>query len=76
MQHFGAVLTYLNEWKGQRSVMQARQLRSSVIKACPHCDTGGYIQVKDRAGAFRAVECPHDPAKIAEYEERTGLRLV
>lgn len=76
MQHFGAVLTYLERWQGERSTIQARQRRQAAVKACPHCDGGGYIQVKDKTGAFRAVECPHDAAKITEYEERTGLRWV
>jgi hypothetical protein len=77
MQHFGAVVrSYLERWKGERSTVQARDRRSAAIQACPLCDSGGYIQVKNNTGAFRATECPHDQAKISEYEERTGLRWV
>jgi hypothetical protein len=76
MQHFGAVRTYLERWKGERSTVQARDRRAEAIKTCPLCDDGGYIQVKDASGAFRAIPCPHDQAKITDYEERTGLRWV
>jgi hypothetical protein len=48
-----------------------------MIAACPFCrEHEGYIHVKDNSGAFRAIECPHNLAKITEYEERTGLRRV
>jgi hypothetical protein len=76
MRWFGAVLGYLPRWQGERSTIKARDERHAAIKACPHCDSGGYIQLKSTTGAFRAVECPHDRAKITEFEESTGLRWV
>ena len=56
--------------------MKASEERQAVIKACPLCDSSGYIQVKSLTGAFRALECPHDQAKIAAFEDSTGLRWV
>jgi hypothetical protein len=76
MQWFGAVLGYLPRWEAERSTIKARNEHRAASSACPHCDSSGYFHVKDKTGAFRAVECPHDPAKITAFEERTGLRSV
>jgi len=74
MQHFGAVLGYLPRWEGERSTVKAREERRAATTACPLCDGGGYIQLKSTTGAFRAIECPHDQAKIAAFED--GIRLA
>jgi hypothetical protein len=76
MQWFGAVLRYLPRWEAERSTIKARNERQAAISACPHCDSTGYISVKDKHGAFRAITCPHDAAKITDFEEKTGLRFV
>ena len=76
MQWFGAVLGYLPRWDAERSTIKAREERQAAIRACPLCDASGYIQFKSATGAFRAVECPHDRAKVTEFEESTGLRWV
>jgi hypothetical protein len=76
MQHFGAVLTYLDRWAALLAARVAQSKRRQEIEACVICDESGYIQVKDRSGAFRAAPCPHNAAKLTEFEERTGLRRV
>ena len=76
MQQFGAVLTYLDGWRGERSTKEARERRRSAVEGCALCDSSGYIQVKDPSGAFRATPCPHDQTKITKLEEHTGLRWV
>src|SRR4051794_4798451 len=76
MRWFGAVLRYLPSWEGERSTVKARDERQAAIRACALCDSGGYIQVKSPTGAFRAIECPHDQAKITAFENSTGLHWV
>src|SRR3712207_3598731 len=42
-----------------KSCLTCRMNHQAAISACPHCDSSGYLSVKDKTGAFRAIPCPH-----------------
>jgi hypothetical protein len=71
MLYFGALKRYLEPWRADTKRKAERQKRADSIKACPHCNEHGFLELRER-GSRKIVThpCPHNPKLIKRIEDR------